>query len=93
MLKHTHSVNIVKTPVKFQKDGLKTWRRCKDKVLLRHESRNKEQSIANKARVVLGQTYHGLTGGFLLLRIFSAGISVSCHMCFILDLILISMFL
>ena len=44
-------------------------------------------------RVVLGQAYRGLTGGFLLLRIFSVGISVSPHVCFILDLILISMFL
>ena len=34
-----------------------------------------------------------LTGGFLLLRIFSVGISVSPHVCFILDLILIPMFL
>ena len=44
-------------------------------------------------QVVLGQAYRGLTGGFLLLRIFSVGISVSPHVCFILDLILISMFL
>ena len=43
--------------------------------------------------VVLGQAYCGLTGGFLLLRIFSVGISVSPLVCFILDLILISMFL
>ena len=35
----------------------------------------------------------GLTGGFLLLRIFSVAIFVSPHVCFILDLILISMFL
>ena len=34
-----------------------------------------------------------LTGWFLLLRIFSVDISVSPHVCFILDLILISMFL
>ena len=38
-------------------------------------------------------SYRGLTGGVLLLRIFSVGISVSPHVCFILDLILISMFL
>ena len=44
-------------------------------------------------RVVLGLAYRGLTGGFLLLRIFSVGISVSPHVCFIFDLILISMFL
>ena len=44
-------------------------------------------------RVVLGQAYRGLTGGFLLLRIFSVAISVSPYVCFILDLILISMFL
>ena len=51
--------------------------------------RNKESPI----RVVLGQAYRGLTGGFLLLQIFSVAISVSPHVCFILDLILISMFL
>ena len=28
---------------------------------------------------------HGLTGGFLLLQIFSVAISVSHHVCFILD--------
>ena len=43
--------------------------------------------------VVLCQAYRGLTDGFLLLRIFSVGSSVSPHVCFILDLILISMFL
>ena len=36
---------------------------------------------------------YGLTGGFLLLRIFSVAISVSPHVCIILDLILISMFI
>ena len=35
----------------------------------------------------------GLTGGFLLLQNFSIAISVSPHVCFILVLILISMFL
>ena len=44
-------------------------------------------------RVVLGWAYRGLTGGFLLLQIFSVAISVSPHVCFILVLILISMFL
>ena len=34
-----------------------------------------------------------LTGGFLLLQSFSVAISVSPHVCFILVLILISMFL
>ena len=38
--------------------------------------------------VVLGQAYRGLTGGFPLLR--NVAISVSPHVCFILDLILIS---
>ena len=41
---------------------------------------------------VLGQAYRGLPGEFLLPQIFSVAISVS-HVCFILDLILISMFL
>ena len=36
--------------------------------------------------------YRGLTGGFLLFEIVSVAISVS-HVCFILDLILISMFI
>ena len=43
--------------------------------------------------VVLGQAYLGLTGGFLLLQSFSVAISMSPHVCFILHLILISMFL
>ena len=43
--------------------------------------------------VVLGWAYRGLTGGFLLLQNFSVAISVSPHVCFILVLILISMFL
>ena len=37
--------------------------------------------------------YRGLTGGFLLLQNFSVAISVSPHVCFILVLILISIFL
>ena len=37
--------------------------------------------------------YRGLTGGFLLLQNFSVAISVSPHVCFMLVLILISMFL
>ena len=40
-----------------------------------------------------GMDYQGLTGGFLLLQNFSVAISVSPHVCFILVLILISMFL
>ena len=43
--------------------------------------------------VVLGRAYRGLTGGFLLLRNFCVAISVSPHVCFILVLILIYMFL
>ena len=37
--------------------------------------------------------YLGLTGGFLLLQNFSVAISASPHVCFILVLILIPMFL
>ena len=44
-------------------------------------------------RGVLGQAYRGLIGAFLLLRIFSVAISVRPYVCFILVLILISMFL
>ena len=36
---------------------------------------------------------YSLTGGFLLLQNFSVAISVSPHVCFILVIILISMFL
>ena len=43
--------------------------------------------------VVLGWAYRGLTGGFLLLQNFSVAFSVSPHVCFILVLILISVFL
>ena len=49
--------------------------------------------IRHTFRVVLGWDYRGLTGGFLLLQNFSVAISVSPHVCFILVLILISMFL
>ena len=49
--------------------------------------------LINTFRVVLGWAYRGLTGGFLLLQNFSAAISVGPHVCFILVLILISMFL
>ena len=49
--------------------------------------------LKNGFRIDLGQASCGLTGGFRLLRIFSVAISVSPHLCFILDLILISMFL
>ena len=42
---------------------------------------------------LLGAFDSGLTGRFLLLRNFSVAFSVSPHVCFILDLILISMFL
>ena len=48
---------------------------------------------AQPFRVVLGWAYRGLTGGFLLLQNFCVAISVSPHVCFILVLILISMFL
>ena len=41
----------------------------------------------------LGWAYRGSTGGFLLLQNFSVALSVSPHVCFILVLILISMFL
>ena len=44
-------------------------------------------------RVVLGWAYRGLTGGFLLLQNFSVSISVSPHVCFILVLNLMSVFL
>ena len=44
-------------------------------------------------RVVLGRADRGLTGGFPLRRNFSFAISVSPHVCFILVLILISVFL
>ena len=40
-----------------------------------------------------GRAYRGLTSGFLLFRNFSVAISVSPHVCFILVLILVSMFL
>ena len=44
-------------------------------------------------RVVLGWACRGLAGGFLLLQNFSAAISVSPHVCFVLVLILVSVFL
>ena len=47
--------------------------------------------VRGNFRVVIGQAYRGLTGAFFLLRIFSVAISVSPHVCFTSDLILISM--
>ena len=52
-----------------------------------------ETTAPRYLKVVLGWAYRGLTGGFLLLKNFSVAISVSPHVCFILVLILISMFL
>ena len=49
--------------------------------------------MKKKLQVVLGWANRGLTGGFLLLQNFSVAISVSPHVYFILDLILISMLL
>ena len=49
--------------------------------------------FCKKTPVVLGRACHGLTGEFLLLRIFSVAISVGPHVCFISDLIFIFMFL
>ena len=43
--------------------------------------------------VVLGRAYRGLAGGFLLLRNFSVAISASPHVCFVLVLIQIFVFL
>ena len=51
------------------------------------------ESLKDLRRVVLGRAYRGLNGGILLLRNFSVTISVSPHVCFILVVILISMFL
>ena len=47
----------------------------------------------NSFAYLFNWAYRGLTGGFLLLQNFSVAISVSPHVCFILVLILISMFL
>ena len=44
-------------------------------------------------RPFLGRAYRGLTGRFLMLRNFSVANSVCPHVCFILVLILITMFL
>ena len=49
--------------------------------------------IPQKITKPLFRFYRGVTGGFLLLQNFSVAISVSPHVCFILVLILISMFL
>ena len=54
---------------------------------------NDESDMRNRLKVYWNGPYRGLSGGFLLLRIFSVAISVSAHVCFISDLILISRFL
>ena len=48
--------------------------------------------IVNFHMSCLRGAYHGLTGGFVLLQNFSIAISVSPHVCFILVLILTSVF-
>ena len=53
-----------------------------------NEMRRSACLLINQIRV-----YRGLTGGFLLLQNFCVAISVRPHVCFILVLILISMFL
>ena len=53
----------------------------------------KTELVQKICKQVLDQAYHGLSGGFLLFQIFTVAISVNPHVCFILDLILISMFL
>ena len=50
-------------------------------------------SVMIAKQVVFGRAYRGLTGGFLLLRNFSVTVFVSPHVCSILVLILISIFL
>ena len=49
--------------------------------------------ISKDTELYFGRAYRGLNGGFLLLRNFNVATSVSPHVCFILVLILISMFL
>ena len=44
-------------------------------------------------RVVLGWACRGLTGGFLLLQSFGVAVSVGPRVCFVLVLVLISVFL
>ena len=52
-----------------------------------------EVNLMVNFQVVFGWAYRGLICGFPLLQNFSVAISVSPHVCFILVLILISMFL
>ena len=54
---------------------------------------NVSSSISKTPFGGLRSIYRGLTGGFLLLRNFSVAVSESPHVCFISDLILISVFL
>ena len=53
---------------------------------------NKHEYIGPIVVLLVG-FYRGFTGGFLLLQNFSVAISVSPYVCFILVLILISVFL
>ena len=64
---------------------------CKVSPIIRMRRNNVKRSIIYLKS--LGWAYRALTGGFLLLRNSSVAISLSPHVCFILVLILISMFL
>ena len=58
-----------------------------------HNVYRKVNAVHNVYRIFFSGLKWGLIGGFLLLRNFSVAISVNPHFCFILVLILISMFL
>ena len=64
-----------------------------EECLKRNETPNSPKHGQKGVRVVLGRTCRGLTGWFPLLKNFSVAIYLSPHICFILVLILISMFL
>ena len=77
---------------KVSKKTRKTSEVCK-KPVLQNKTGGCFLLTHNSVRLVLGRAYRGLTGGFLLLRHFSVAIPGSPHVCFILALILIFMFL
>ena len=69
-------------------------RHCFGVLATKKSELQQNKAVQNSVLIVLWQvSIIGLTGGFLLLQNFNVAISVSPRVCFILVLILISMFL
>ena len=87
-------ISTVYDTINVTKNEMLTYYDLEAKYMAIHPERTQFMLLDQKDRETcrVGWAYRGLTGGFLLLQNFSVAISVSPHVCFILVLILISMF-